>query len=196
MYCLISTSLTWTSLSLGQWTRFGSLKPLGSPKQYQISLRCYNKDPSHGGLGKELGFKSCSTSPWGCEWASQGLHEEQVSACQLLPAACEQWETGAQAREPLDVTAMQQKWTPVPQWAGDTQSRHSWWHSWQHSWQQAPRVAPASLAEGIKKPALKRLVTSWSAWASHSPGLKRCSYHRAGLGARSIARNCSMRYFR
>lgn len=72
-------------------------------------------------------------------------------------------ETGAQAKEPLDVTARQQKWTLEPQQAGDTRSRHSWWHSW---W-QGHRVAMASLVGGIGKPALKKLLCFGTAW--HPP---------------------------
>lgn len=184
----------WTSLSLGEGTRVGCLKPLRSQKQYKISFRFY-KVSSHGGWRKELGFKSCSTSPLGCEWYSWEFREEQVSACLVLPAAWEEWETGAQAKEPLDVTAIQQKWTPVSQRAGDIQTRHSWGHNWRHSWWQAPRAALASLVEGIGKPALERLPCSSSAWAPRSPGLKRCSYGRVGPGARSAARNCSVSYF-
>lgn len=94
-------------------------------------------------------------------------------------------EMGAQAREPLDVTARQQKWTPEPQQAGDTGPGTAGRDT---GWQCQP-------VGGIGKPALKRLLCFGTAWASPSPGLKRCSNCRLGPGARSAARNCRLKYF-
>lgn len=100
-------------------------------------------------------------------------------------------ETGAQAREPLDVTARQQKWTPELQQAGDTWPRHSWWHSW---W-QGHRVAMASLVGGMGKPALKKLLFFGTLPGIPLSRAEKVQLLQGGSRWRSAARNCRLCYF-
>lgn len=80
----------------------------------------------------------------------------------LAAKCCQQHvssETTAQAREPLDVTAMQQKWAPEPQWAGDTWPRHSGWHwpAWQTALENVlAKAGDLSICLGIPRPGAEK----------------------------------------